>query len=93
MQESMGPVVDRDREHLCALDANIVRVRRLLADSAERLEAEKTLPPGAQDGAVYRSRPVGIILPGDGDWVEQSREQRRVPAGDVLRLKVGRESP
>lgn len=92
MQESMGPIVDRSREHLCALDANIVRVRRQLAYSAERLRSENTLPPGAQDASVYQSRPIGIILPREGDWLEQSRQQLRVPAADMLRLKAGRES-
>jgi len=88
MQESMGPIVDRSREHLCALDANIVRVRRQLVHAADRLRSENRLPPGAEDGAVYQGRPLGIILPREGDWVEQSREQRRVPAAEPLRHKA-----
>ena len=82
MQESMGPVVDRSREHLCALDANIIRVRRQLAAAAKCLQEEKTSPPGAEDGSLYRSRPIGIIMSKSSDWVEQSKEQRSTGEGE-----------
>ena len=33
VQESMGPIVDRSREHLGASDRAVIAVRRLLLDS------------------------------------------------------------
>ena len=83
MQESMGPIVDRSREHLCALDANIIRVRRQLARGAQRLVEEGIPPPGSEDGSLYRSRPLGIILPKGQDWVEQTKEKRSTAGVDI----------
>lgn len=92
MQESMGPIVDRSREHLCALDANIIRVRRQLARGAQLLKEDETPPPGVEDGSVYRSRPLGIILRKGHDWVEQSKEQRSTTGGDTPRFDADQET-
>jgi hypothetical protein len=84
MQESMGSIVNRTKEHLCALDAYFIRVRRQLARGAQRLKEDKTPPPAAEDGSLYRSRPLGIILPKGQDWVEKTKEQRSIVDQDTL---------
>ena len=38
VQESMGPIIDRTREHLGATDAAVIRMRRLMIDSARRVQ-------------------------------------------------------
>jgi phthalate 4,5-dioxygenase oxygenase subunit len=48
VQESMGPLVDRTREHLGTSDVAIIRMRRRLLDALERFES---------DGSVIAQRP------------------------------------
>ena len=38
MGVSAGPIADRTQEHLIASDAALVRIRRLLLESAQRVE-------------------------------------------------------
>ncbi len=61
LQESMGPIQDRSKEHLCATDRGIVMTRRLLLRAAETVRAGGT-PPGL-DPAAQRVRSVSIELP------------------------------
>jgi phthalate 4,5-dioxygenase oxygenase subunit len=68
MQESMGPIVDRSREHLSASDAGIIRVRRRLMLAAEALAASGKTPPGADQPALYRSHGEQALVGPDGDW-------------------------
>jgi hypothetical protein len=76
MQESMGTVVDRTGEHLCASDAMITRVRRVLIVASRRFAEQERPPPTVHGGEVYGCRPVGIVLPKGADWVELTKEQR-----------------
>jgi hypothetical protein len=79
VQESMGEIVDRSREHLCAADANIVALRKRLADAAAQLRDEGRLPGSAEDPAVYHCRPLGVTLPKDCDWVAETTAARHPP--------------
>lgn len=81
VQESMGPIVDRTREHLGPGDAMIVRVRRRLLEAARGWRERRESPPGVDVPAVYRVRPVGIVLPRDADWLAASRDARDAFAG------------
>jgi phenylpropionate dioxygenase-like ring-hydroxylating dioxygenase large terminal subunit len=54
LQESMGPIADRTREHLGASDTAIIKIRRLLATAVRDLAAGTT-PPGLA-AASYRVR-------------------------------------
>ncbi|MBU3993552.1 MAG: Rieske 2Fe-2S domain-containing protein [Alphaproteobacteria bacterium] len=77
VQASMGPVVDRTKEQLCASDVAIVRARRRLLDELaafERsapdefraVEAETAQSAAAQSTGIVR--PVDTITPSDQAW-------------------------
>ena len=68
VQESMGPIVDRSREHLGASDIGIIRVRQRLLDAARRLASEGTDPPGSGDPDAYRLHGCQLVLPRGADW-------------------------
>ena len=55
MQESMGPIYDRTKEHLGASDAALIRMRRLMLDSVRRFSAEGAPPLGLQERIDYSS--------------------------------------
>ena len=44
VQESMGPIFDRSREHLGTSDIAIIRMRRLMLDHARELEQRGRIP-------------------------------------------------
>ncbi|HLF71673.1 MAG TPA: Rieske 2Fe-2S domain-containing protein [Dehalococcoidia bacterium] len=75
--ESMGAIYTRDREHLGTSDAMIIRTRRRLIHAAKALMNDGTLPPGADDPSVYRTRSGGVILPRSADWVDATTELRK----------------
>lgn len=82
VQESMGPIVDRTREHLCAADANIVRLRKRLAEAALRFRDEGKFPIAAENRTVYHCRPLGLQLAKGADWVGET-ENRRNPEPNI----------
>ncbi|MFY9550703.1 MAG: Rieske 2Fe-2S domain-containing protein [Thermoanaerobaculia bacterium] len=77
VQESMGPIVDRTREHLGSTDVGIIHVRKRLLDAALRLRDRDEEPPGVSDPAAYRRRGCQLVLRHGADWLEASREQQR----------------
>ncbi len=77
VQESMGPIADRSREHLGASDEAIIRVRRRLLDAARALRDTGEEPPGVRLPASYRLRGCQLVLPPDADWQEASRDEQR----------------
>ena len=81
VQESMGPVVDRTREHLGPADAMIVRARRRLLGAARALREHGATPPGVDEPRIYRLRPVGAVLARDADWVADTRAAREAFVG------------
>jgi phthalate 4,5-dioxygenase oxygenase subunit len=81
IQESMGPIIDRTREHLGPADAMIVRVRRRLLAAARALSEHGTAPPGVDQPALYRVRPVGAVLPRDADWLAATQARREAFGG------------
>jgi len=66
IQESMGRVVDRTREHLGPADKAVIQARRLL------LQAVKTVGEGGTprgvDGTYYALRAAEGVVPRDADW-------------------------
>jgi hypothetical protein len=76
MTESMGPIMDRSREHLGTTDALIIRTRRRLIASAKALAEHGIAPPGVEDATLYHQRSGGIVLPRAADWWEATRELR-----------------
>jgi len=66
IQESMGPIVDRTKEHLSVTDRAVVAARRLL------LQAAKTVADGGDPPALgesyYRVRAIEKTLPTEVSW-------------------------
>ncbi|HLY64232.1 MAG TPA: Rieske 2Fe-2S domain-containing protein [Chloroflexota bacterium] len=81
VQEGMGPVYERSREHLGTSDLGIIRVRQRLLQAAKVLRDSGTTPPAAGEPELYRVRGAAVLLPNGVSWFEASDEQRRVIAG------------
>lgn len=68
LQETMGRIVDRSKEHLGPADRAIIQTRRLLLRAVKMVQ-EGGEPPGLQP-SYYTIRAVERELPGDADWRE-----------------------
>ena len=67
LQEGMGAIVDRTREHLGTSDRAIVVMRRMLLEATRMVESGK--PPRGTDAEAYRSvRPHDGLVPAGADW-------------------------
>jgi nitrite reductase/ring-hydroxylating ferredoxin subunit len=75
--ESMGPIMDRTREHLGMTDSMIIRTRRRIVSAAKALRDEGVVPPGVDNPEVYGTRSGGVILPRSVDWLEGTQELRK----------------
>jgi hypothetical protein len=81
MQEGMGPIYDRTKEHLGTSDLGIIRVRQRLLEAARTLCDRGMPPPGALEPALYRVRGAAALLPRSASWVEATKEHRMVIPG------------
>ena len=68
VQEGMGPIVDRTKEHLGNADRAIIATRKLLEQAIETT-ADGGDPPGASD-TYYELRAHEEVLPAEADWRE-----------------------
>jgi phenylpropionate dioxygenase-like ring-hydroxylating dioxygenase large terminal subunit len=68
VQEGMGPIVDRTKEHLSATDMAVVTMRRLLLDAVKTVEAGGA--PRGTDPSGYRSRRAVDHIVEEGDVKE-----------------------
>jgi phenylpropionate dioxygenase-like ring-hydroxylating dioxygenase large terminal subunit len=68
IQESMGAIVDRSREHLGPADKAIIQARRLLLDAVRTVQAGGT--PRGVAPSYYTLRADEGVLPRDADWRE-----------------------
>jgi hypothetical protein len=75
--ESMGPIFDREKEHLGTSDVMVIRVRRRLLDAVRALRDRSVTPPGVDEPEVYRVRSGGFFLEAGGDWIEATNDLRR----------------
>ncbi|HEY3168563.1 MAG TPA: hypothetical protein VGK57_15120, partial [Candidatus Binatia bacterium] len=67
VQESMGPIVDRSREHLGTTDKAIITYRRILLDVLR--DFERGIPPAGTEPKTYRNvRSADIVIPKDVRW-------------------------
>src|SRR5687767_5482583 len=66
IQESMGPIVDRSREHLGPADKAIIQARRLLLDAVKSV-ADGKVPRGVAP-TYYTLRPIETVMPRSEDW-------------------------
>ena len=74
--ESMGPIFDRESEHLGTTDALIIRTRRRMIAAARALEEQGVVPPGVDSPELYRQRSGGVILPRDANWWDATEDRR-----------------
>jgi phthalate 4,5-dioxygenase len=68
VQESMGPVYDRTKEHLGTSDVAVIRMRRLMLDSVLRFASDGTPPLGLREPVRYaklraEERTIGRDVP------------------------------
>jgi hypothetical protein len=73
IQESMGAIVDRSREHLGPADRAVIGMRRLTLDSIKTVQAGGD-PPGTSR-SYYNVRAIERVLPGGVDWREALRSE------------------
>jgi len=67
-QESMGPIVDRTREHLGTSDVAIIRMRRRMLEALRRLEANEPLLGHDAQFPFERLRGDQAVIPIDTPW-------------------------
>ncbi len=67
VQESMGPICDRTREHLGTSDLGIIATRRRIIQSAQALESGEE-PYAAQHPEVFHVRSVAHTLPREQNY-------------------------
>ena len=81
LQESMGAIQDRTREHLVSTDNGIIMARQRLMKAAKALVEKGEQPPGI-DARAQRVRSVAIVL-NEGEPFKEA-------AADALRAEPGK---
>jgi phthalate 4,5-dioxygenase len=66
VQESMGSVVDRSREHLGPADRAVIQARRLLLHAIRTVE-DGGIPAGVRP-SYYALHPAEAVVPAETDW-------------------------
>ena len=69
LQESMGRIVDRSKEHLGPADKAIIQARKLLRDAVRTVAAGNT--PDGSGTSYYHLRAGEAVLPRDTDWRQE----------------------
>jgi phenylpropionate dioxygenase-like ring-hydroxylating dioxygenase large terminal subunit len=83
VQETMGPVSDRRREHLGTSDLGIIAARRYFLAAANSV-ASGASAPGIENPQAWSKRPVSLFVPEDQDWLELTKQQLSPPRGIAL---------
>ena len=79
IQESMGAIQDRTREHLCATDKCIVATRRMLLSAAKAAGDNAPVPATAPE--AQRVRSAAIELPQGASFAEGAKHGLYAPLG------------
>lgn len=74
VQESMGPVIDRSREHLGSTDKAITTLRRILLEVVRDFRQGKN-PIGADPTTFRGVRPTDLMIPKDAVWQEAAKDK------------------
>jgi phthalate 4,5-dioxygenase oxygenase subunit len=72
VQESMGPVYDRSREHLGASDKAVVFYRRLILRKLREMDEGRPLP-GLDPDLNFDQRAGSVYMPADQPWQDAVR--------------------
>jgi phthalate 4,5-dioxygenase len=75
VQESMGAIYDRTREHLGTTDVGIIQTRRLLMDSAQAWQERGVRPPGVGEPASYRVHATDFRIASGADWLAEAHDR------------------
>lgn len=78
MQEGMGLIYDRTKEHLGTSDAAIIKVRARLISAATALVDGVGVPRTSSEPSLYRVRAAAALLPDDADWIEDTAWHREL---------------
>ncbi|MFN0074223.1 MAG: Rieske 2Fe-2S domain-containing protein [Chloroflexota bacterium] len=73
VQEGMGAIYDRTKEHLGTSDLAVIQARRRLLTAARALQSGEE-PYAASHGEAYRVRSASVILPHQVIWEEGAAE-------------------
>jgi phenylpropionate dioxygenase-like ring-hydroxylating dioxygenase large terminal subunit len=74
VQESMGRIVNRSREHLGTTDKAVIQFRRCLLDAVRDLQ--NGIDPPGSDAKSYRSvRPTDLTIPKDVRWQDAASDK------------------
>jgi len=73
LQERMGSIMDRTREHLTTTDNGIVAARNRLLRAAVALADKAVAPPGT-DPVSHRVRSASVVLPASEPFQDAARE-------------------
>jgi phthalate 4,5-dioxygenase len=70
VQESMGPIVDRSKQHLGRCDLVILRARSMLLRAIENYQSEGRIAFAGEDVDFARIRAISFAYPQGEDWKE-----------------------
>jgi len=71
VQEAMGAIYDRSKEHLGTSDVAVIRMRRLMLDAARAFAEEGAVPLGLGEPVRYDElHAIEAMLPLDASWRE-----------------------
>ncbi len=70
VQESMGPIVDRSKQHLGRCDLVILRARTLLLRAIEAYKADGKISFAGEDVDFTKIRAISFAYPHGEDWKE-----------------------
>jgi phthalate 4,5-dioxygenase len=74
VQESMGRIVNRSREHLGTTDKAVIQFRRCLLDAARDLQ-NGVDPPGSDSKSYRGVRPADLTIPKDVRWQDAAKDK------------------
>ncbi|MFN0072261.1 MAG: Rieske 2Fe-2S domain-containing protein [Chloroflexota bacterium] len=77
LTESMGPIMDRTREHLGTSDTMVIRTRRRLINAVKEHRDLGVTPFPVDHPEVYEQRSGGAVLPREANWIDATRDLRR----------------
>lgn len=84
IQESMGPIVDRTREHLASSDRMVMLTRRVLLKAAMEYKKTGKLPAMIDDPTLCRDARGGdIVVPVGTDWLDAYEDRMNAAVGPL----------
>lgn len=89
--ESMGPIIDRNREFLMESDLMVARSRRRLLKAARALKEDGVVPPGSDNAEAYFMPRGGYCITSKSDdWrkVYEAQLKRVFRPGEASQLTV-----